>query len=223
MFSGFRSAAVRLGRSKIGRVLTAVHDPLVVEVLDSGHDGADNVGSVPACQRCMTADGAAQRTSRSSFRGRRCGRRARHRCTGRRQAGRRQRRERMARARVGLKKIMCACFAQLLITHTARDGSSVQAHIEVVCGLKEVVQLDNVGVALRHLLEDLDLIADLDGVSVILVDQRLPCRSPTGCYNIPCARAPVASAPASLEARLRGTPGLPVLTVRNFLFKTLEA
>jgi hypothetical protein len=51
MFSGFKSGAVRLGRSLIGEGLTAVHDPLVVEVLDGRHDGAHNVGSVPACQQ----------------------------------------------------------------------------------------------------------------------------------------------------------------------------
>lgn len=38
---------------------------------------------------------------------------------------------------------------------------NVSTHIEVVARLEEVVELDDVGVARRNLLEDVDLIADL--------------------------------------------------------------
>jgi hypothetical protein len=60
-------------------------------------------------------------------------------------------------------------------------------HVEVVRRLEEVVQLDNVGVALRDLLEDLDLVADLPVSALPSVP-----RDPRG--HIPCAHAPAASA-----------------------------
>lgn len=84
---------------------------------------------------------------------------------------------------------------------------ALPTHVEVVRRLEEVVQLDNVGVALRDLLEDLDLVADL------LVSARSGVARSRG--HIPCARAPVASAHTLCSSR--------PLTVRNFLFRTLHA
>lgn len=216
MFSGFKSGVVRRRSShRDWQRLTAVHDPLVMEVFDGGDDGSDDVGRIPICQRIQREW---RRTSRSKIRGRRYGRRARRQCTSRIRADRRQRHDR-AGARGSSVKGSDGGPGCIAPSSPPSDRSPAHnsTHIEVVGRLEEVMQLHNVRVALRDLLEDLNLVADLSGLGR-LASRPGRCRGPNAgvTYHMltPLSRQRCLM---SFVARWER------LTVRNFLFKTLHA